>query len=112
MKSVPQPILRLGPQTASMVALFWLGKPIPIIDGYLTSLLVNHGLSKEPLTSSYTQDALRAFLTTGAKELALQRPDWPANRSLSSLYLWACEIGRFHCICGKSPSPGSVRYAN
>ena len=65
---------------------------------------VSVSLVTEPLTSSYTQDALRVFLITGAKKLELQRPEWPANRSLSSLYLWACEVGRFLCTCGKSPS--------
>ncbi len=95
----------VGPQTASMVALFSLSRPVPIIDGYLTSLLANHGLVSESLSSNYAQDELRGFLIAGAKEMALQRPEWPAHRSLSSLYLWACEVGRFHCICGKTPNP-------
>ena len=95
----------VGPQTASMVALFWLERPMPIIDGYLTSLLVNHGLVSGTLDSSSAQDKLRHRLILGAREMAAIKPDWPAHRSLSSLYLWACEVGRFHCACGKSPSP-------
>jgi endonuclease III-like uncharacterized protein len=95
----------VGPQTASMVALFWLARPTPIIDGYLTSLLVKHGLVLGTLDSSDTQGELRRHLILGAQEMATRNPDWPAHRSLSSLYLWACEIGRFHCTCGKYPSP-------
>ncbi len=95
----------VGPQTASMVALFWLARPTPIIDGYLTSLLVKHGLVSGTLDSSFAQDELRHHLILRAQEMATNNPDWPAHRSLSSLYLWACEIGRLHCTCGKSPSP-------
>ncbi len=95
----------VGPQTASMVALFWLARPTPIIDGYLTRLLVNHGLVPGTLDSSFAQDDLRRQLILGAQEMAVSRPDWPAHRSLSALYLWACEVGRLHCTCAKSPSP-------
>ena len=95
----------VGPQTASMVALFVFARPTPIIDGYLISLLTNHGLVTGSLDSSFTQNELRRHLISGAQEMATSNPDWPTHRSLSSLYLWACEVGRFHCTCGKSPSP-------
>lgn len=94
----------VGPQTASMVALFVFARPTPIIDGYLISLLANHGLVTGSLDGSFTQNELRHYLISGALEMATGNPDWPAHRSLSSLYLWACEVGRGHCSCGKSPS--------
>ncbi len=95
----------VGPQTASMVSLFWLQRPVPIIDGYLTKMLSNHGLVTESLACERAQDELRVFLTRGASEMAAERPEWPVHRSLSSLYLWACEVGRFICTCGQTPSP-------
>ncbi len=94
----------VGPQTASMVALFWLARPIPIIDSYLTRLLVSHGLVPGTLDGSLAQDDLRRHLILWAQEMAVSRPDWPAHRLLSALYLWACEVGRLHCTCAKLPS--------
>ena len=96
LKSIPG----VGDQTARMVALFWFNRAVPIIDGYLCQLLHQHGLVRESfkLTSGNTRP-LDTLLREGARELARDRPEWTATGVLSSLYLWVCEVGRFHCQC-------------
>lgn len=102
-----QSIPGVGEQTASMVALFWLGRPVPIIDMYLLRLLHDHHLL--PVSSSMTVEDkanLRRHILQGARDIEASRPEWSAARVLSCLYLWACEIGRFrYCRCETGASP-------
>jgi len=85
----------VGDQTAAMTALFWLQRPVPVIDSYLLRLLESTNLVAEPVKNSRMKGELHDFLSTAAREIEANRPDWPAWRVLSSLYLWACEVGRF-----------------
>lgn len=97
----------VGEQTASMVALFWLGRAVPIIDTYLLRLLSDHHLLPTPFPmSSSNHTHLRRHLRQGAFAIEARHPEWPAARVLSCLYLWACEIGRFrYCKCATGASP-------
>lgn len=95
----------VGEQTADMVALFWLGRPVPIIDSYLLRLLRNHGFLPVSFSGKAAERTeLRQHLAREACDIEAQRPDWPAARVLSCLYLWACEVGRFHCRCATGDS--------
>jgi len=90
----------VGDQTAAMVSLFWLNRPVPIIDGYLTAILQKHQLVSPRFPANATDKSLlHRHLLQGAIDLAKRRPEWPAPRVLSCLYLWLCEVGRFHCRC-------------
>jgi len=101
LKSVPG----VGDQTASMVALFWLGRPVPILDTYLTLLLRRHDLLPESFRpTAATRRALAVHLVHGARDIAASRPDWTPEHVLSCLYLWACEVGRLHCKCIRGES--------
>lgn len=96
LKSVPG----VGDQTAGMAALFWLGRPVPILDMYLITLLQRHGLLPGSFRSTTAaRRALAEHLLDGARGIAASRSDWSAERALSCLYLWACEVGRLHCHC-------------
>ena len=102
LRSVP----KVGAETAAKIALFWLERPEPVIDTYLLSLLQRHGLMESAVpVSARARRELRAHLLSGAHAMATTRPEWPAWRVLSCLYLWACEIGRLHCRCDESVDP-------
>ena len=95
-----------GRQTASMVALFWLGRPVPIIDTYLERLLRRHNLlSNEFSFNARGQAALAEHLRRGAAAYARMHSDWTSSRVLACLYLWACEIGRLRCDCSGVAGP-------
>lgn len=101
LKSVP----RIGEQTASMVALFWFERPVPIIDTYLVRLVQDHQLLPPTFARNTRGRAtLRSELIRGAESIAAHRPQWPAARILSCLYLWICEVGRLHCRCRSGDS--------
>lgn len=89
----------VGEQTSSMVALFWLRRPVPIIDMYLLRLLEVHGLVNGPIKASSQRRELGTYLVAGARAIAADHKEWPAWRVLSCLYLWACEVGRLRCRC-------------
>jgi len=101
----------VGEQTAAMVMLFWLGRPVPIIDSYLLYLLQDHGLVPASFSGGAgDRAALRLHLVQGARKLEARRANWPAARAFSCLYLWACEIRRLHCRCRTgAPSSCPVR---
>jgi len=89
----------VGDQTASMVALFWLSRPVPVVDKYLISIMERHGLLAKPVRTRGDRLELATYLRQGARVLELAKPEWPAWRVLSCLYLWCCELGREHCSC-------------
>ena len=92
----------VGDQTASMVALFWLCRPVPVMDSYLIRFLELHDLVRGKMTSRSTLDTIKREIREGAGEIQNERTEWPAWRVLSSLYLWLCELGRLHCTCARS----------
>lgn len=95
LKSIPG----VGDQTASMIALFWLGRPVPVLDNYLLHILKDHNLLPSlPLTGAGKNDLYRHLFVV-ARKIEASCPEWPASRVLSCLYLWVCEVGRLHCTC-------------
>lgn len=94
----------VGEQTASMVALFWLGRPIPVLDSYLERLLRRHGLLPESVRfTGQAKAKLGMELVEGADRFSAEHTGWSPARVLSCLYLWACELGRLHCDCRDGP---------
>jgi endonuclease III len=95
-----------GEQTAAMVALFWLGRPVPIIDTYLERLLRQHGLLPHAFQlNANAKVQLAMQITRGTEAYAQHHEDWTPARILSCLYLWACEIGRLRCDCDGGLGP-------
>ena len=92
----------VGNQTASMVALFWLRRPVAVIDSYLLRFLEQHGLIQGKIRNRCALDSIRREIQAGAAAIEKTRLEWPAWRVLSSLYLWLCELGRLHCTCLRS----------
>lgn len=87
----------IGPQTASMVALFWLGRPEPIIDDYLLRVLTGWALLPSDFNPARRMDreCLRGCLKAGAVELSMSLAGFTPTRILGCLYCWACETARF-----------------
>ncbi len=84
----------VGPQSASMISLFWLDRPEPIIDDYLKRVLT--AWSMVPTGSAMNgREALRSHLKKGAIQVSRSFPDWTPQRVLACIYLWCCEVGRF-----------------
>ena len=97
-------IQNVGEQTSSMVALFWLNRPVPIIDDYLIRLLRDHDYLGSSSMGTKDRADLRSRLLQGALDIEARRPEWSASRVLSCLYLWVCETMRLYCACRKEPS--------
>lgn len=100
----------VGDQTAAMATLFWLQRPVPIVDMYLCQVLNDHGLVPDRVvhTRKVDRSAIRSFLIDEARSVSSERSEWPAWRILSCLYLWCCEVGGVYCDCaadrtGKCP---------
>src|SRR5205814_1886293 len=85
--NVLREIKGIGPQTASMVALFWLERAVPVVDTYLLRLLRHCDPWKVWLESRSGEEELRRNLVQWARKTERERPEWRANRSLASLYL-------------------------
>ncbi len=84
----------VGPQSASMISLFWLDRPEPIIDDYLKRVLT--AWSMVPTGSAMKdREALRSHLKSGAVQVSHALPGWTPQRVLACIYLWCCEVGRF-----------------
>jgi len=92
----------VGNQTASMVALFWLRRPVAVIDSYLLRFLEQHDMIQGTIRTRCALDSIRREIQAGAAVIEKTRLEWPAWRVLSSLYLWLCELGRLHCTCRRS----------
>lgn len=84
----------VGPQSASMISLFWLDRPEPIIDDYLKRVLKAWSMLPAGFTEK-DRESLRAHLKKGAAEVSQALPDWTPQRVLACIYLWCCEVGRF-----------------
>lgn len=94
----------VGEQTAAMVALFWLKRPVPVLDSYLERLLRRHGfIPKGEGWTARSKAELGSQLVKGAEAYSAKRHDWRPARVLTCLYLWSCELGRLHCDCQDGP---------
>ena len=87
----------VGPQSASMISLFWLDRPEPIIDDYLKRVLRAWSMLPAAFTgkSRAENGELREHLRRGAVVVAESTPGWSPQRVLACIYLWCCEVGRF-----------------
>lgn len=87
----------IGPQSASMISLFWLDRAEPILDEYLQRVLKAWEMLPAGSTgkSRGGSEELREHLRRGAGVVADSVPGWTPQRVLACIYLWCCEIGRF-----------------
>ncbi len=79
----------VGAETADVILLYALGKPVAVVDEYLRRVMVRHGLA--PLRSNY------AALQKPADAAFAQLPNRDRLQELNEFHALIVEVGKRHC---------------